>query len=113
MPGYLIDANLPSRFSLWNAPGFDMVANHDDAWTDQQVWEHARTHDQTIVTKDADFLERMLMSSPPPRVVLLKVGNLRIGELREFLIAQWPRIDALSRSHKLLIVRPDMIEAVA
>ena len=112
MARFLIDANLPSRFSVWNSPDFDLVAAHDDAWPDSQVWEYAKEHGLTIVTKDADFSERMMLASPPPRVVLLKIGNMRIGELRDFLLRSWPRIDELSQVYKLLIVRTDVIEGI-
>lgn len=112
MARFLIDANLPSRFSVWNHSDFDLVVNHDAAWSDSQVWDYAREHNLVIVTKDADFSERILLSLPPPRVVLLKVGNMRLAELRDFLLRSWSRIDELSRVYKLLIVRVDVIEGI-
>lgn len=112
MAQFLIDANLPSRLVLWNHPDFELVVNHCDSWPDSVVWEYARVHNLTIVTKDADFSERIMLSEPPPRVVLLKVGNLRLGQLREFLIKTWPQIALLSPNYKLLLVKQDVIEGI-
>ncbi|HQV24068.1 MAG TPA: DUF5615 family PIN-like protein [Agitococcus sp.] len=112
MARFLIDANLPNRLSLWNHSDFELVANHDDSWPDSMVWDYARVNALTIVTKDADFSERMMLSEPPPRVVLLKIGNLRLAQLREFLLNTWPQIDELSTHYKLLIVKLDVIEGV-
>jgi predicted nuclease of predicted toxin-antitoxin system len=39
----------------------------------------------TIVTKDADFYDRIILSEPPPRVIYLQIGNMRIRELFVFL----------------------------
>jgi predicted nuclease of predicted toxin-antitoxin system len=110
---FLIDANLPNRFVLWRGPDFELVANHDDAWTDTMVWEFARANCLTIVTKDADFTDRIMSSDPPPRVIHLRVGNMRLAELREFLIRIWPQLDQLSDTHKLLIVHRDHVECVS
>lgn len=112
MARFLIDANLPSRLVLWDSPDFELVANHGDDWPDSKVWDYARQHQLTIVTKDADFSERIMLSNPSPRVVLLKVGSLRLAELRAFLLKVWPQIDQLSSQYKLLIVKVDTIEGV-
>ncbi len=41
-----------------------------------------------IVTKDADFIDRMLaLDAPPPWLVRLHCGNLRARPMREFLEA--------------------------
>ncbi len=113
MARFLIDANLPNRLALWRNPDFELVANHDDAWPDAVVWEYARIHNLTIVTKDADFTDRIMSSTPPPRVIHLRIGNLRLAELRAFLLRVWPQLDELSTRHKLLIVHAEHIECVS
>lgn len=112
MARYLIDANLPQRLALWRSADFELVADHDEAWPDSVVWEYAREHDLVIVTKDADFRDRIMSSNPPPRVIHIRVGNLRLSALRAFLIRVWPQLDQLSQRHKLLIVRATQIECV-
>jgi predicted nuclease of predicted toxin-antitoxin system len=112
MARYLVDANLPRRLALWQGPDFDWVADHDDTWPDSKVWEYARQRDLIIVTKDADFSDRAMLSSPPPRIVHLRVGNMRLGALREFLIRVWPLVAEKAPSHKLLVVHRDSISGI-
>ena len=76
------------------------------------MWDHARANNLTIVTKDADFSDRIMSSTPPPRVIHLRVGNMRLAELRDFLLRVWPQLDELSAWHKLLIVHEREIECV-
>jgi predicted nuclease of predicted toxin-antitoxin system len=111
--GYLVDENLPTRLRF--VPSLPLI--HATALgpqpTDSEVWEHARINDLVIVTKDADFSHRILTTAPPPRVVHLRFGNLRRSEFHELLARVWPRIEALSHTHKLVNVEHDRIVAVA
>ena len=79
---------------------------------DASVWEHAQKHELVIVTKDADFSDRILISQPPPWVVHLRIGNLRRTDFHAFLARVWPQVEALLPAHKLVNVYADRIEAV-
>lgn len=113
MPRFLIDANLPCRFDIWRGPGFQHVYDLNDAWSDSEVWRYAREHDLVIVSKDADFSDRIMLSTPPPRVVHLRIGNMRMRELDAFVRRVWPRVVELVQTHKLVIVHERLIECVA
>lgn len=78
MPKYLIDANLPYHFSLWEGDEYVHVKGIDDQWSDTQIWNYARERDLTIITKDADFSDRNLLVGPPPRVIHIRLGNMRM-----------------------------------
>jgi predicted nuclease of predicted toxin-antitoxin system len=110
--GYLVDANLPYRFSIWHGDDYQHTYDLDESWEDIDLWQYARDHDLTIVTKDADFSDWILLSEPPPRVIHLRVGNMRIRDFHRFISAIWPKIIALSATHKLVSVYPDRIESV-
>ena len=56
MPKYLIDVNLPYRFSLWNSEDFIHQTNIDDEWTDEQIWEYAKENNPTIKASIKNFL---------------------------------------------------------
>jgi len=112
VPRYLIDANLPYRFGLWR--GADYIHVHDlgEDWPDQQIWSYAREHHLTIVTKDADFSDLSLLDKAPPRVVQLRIGNLRLKALHVFLNRIWPEIEDMLVTHKLVLVYLDRIEGL-
>jgi len=112
MPRFLIDVNLPYRFSLW--AGDDCVHMRDigETWTDTWIWQYARERDMVIVSKDTDFSDRAMISGPPPRVVHLRLGNMRMRDFHALISRLWPSIVALSVANRLIRVYQDRIEAV-
>jgi predicted nuclease of predicted toxin-antitoxin system len=42
---------------------------------DSAVWEWAKQHGFTIVSKDADFHQRAIVFGHPPKFIWLRVGN--------------------------------------
>jgi len=111
--GYLLDENLPSRLRFVPRLPVTHATELGPQPTDQQVWDYARIHDPVVVTKDADFSNRILVSTPPPRVIHVRVGNLRRQEFHALLAKVWPRIESLGELYKLVNVYPDYIEVVA
>jgi len=113
MNGFLFDSNLPSLIQF--TPAFPVIHARSlgDNPTDTDLWEHARLHDLAIVSKDADFSNRIIVQSPPPRVVHLRFGNLRRREFHRLLARVWPRVEFLIQGHKLVNVYQDRIEAVS
>ena len=59
------------------------------AATDQQIFEAARLASAVIVTKDHDFALIQHRQGPPPRVVLITIGNCTNSELRVALGRSW------------------------
>ena len=112
MKGLLLDQNLPSRLQF--APGFPLVSLSDlgPNPTDTQLWDFARQRRLGIVSKDADFSQRIIASTPPPWVVHLRFGNLRRSEFHIRLARAWPQVEALLKTHKLVNVYLDRVEGV-
>ncbi|MEX1258803.1 MAG: DUF5615 family PIN-like protein [Gemmatimonadota bacterium] len=42
---------------------------------DAALWDYARDHDLTIVSKDSDFHQVSFLRGPPPKVVWIRRGN--------------------------------------
>jgi predicted nuclease of predicted toxin-antitoxin system len=80
--------------------------------SDSQIWNFAREHDLVIVSKDADFSDRIIVSSPPPRVLHLRLGNLRGIEYHALLARRWPQIESLLKTKKLVNVYIDHLEGI-
>lgn len=112
MPRYLIDANLPHLFTLWSGPDFLHVQDLGADWSDRRVWNYALKHRLTIVTKDADFSDRVMFHGAPPKVIHIRLGNLKMRELHAVLTRAWPEIVALAAEHKLVRVFLDRIEFI-
>jgi predicted nuclease of predicted toxin-antitoxin system len=77
----LLDANLSWRLTAAlsehfaecvhvNKTGLPMPAKDID------IWNYAAANGYTIVTQDSDFLNLFEMKGFPPKIILLRVGNI-------------------------------------
>ncbi|MEO5959071.1 MAG: DUF5615 family PIN-like protein [Opitutaceae bacterium] len=82
MKDWLLDQNLPARLGFTPTLPVVSAASLGRNPTDSQLWDHAREHELAIITKDADFSGRIILQTPPPWVVHLRFGNLRLGKFR-------------------------------
>lgn len=53
--------------------------------SDEAVWNYAKTHGFTIVSKDADFQQRSLLFGAPPKFIWLRIGNCSVADSAEIL----------------------------
>ncbi|CAN5334724.1 hypothetical protein BH20ACI1_BH20ACI1_03450 [soil metagenome] len=112
MKKYLIDANLPSKIKIWQSEEFEFVTNINDEWSDSEIWNYAKANNLTIVTKDANFSHRSMVSSSPPKVIHIKIGNLKLRDFESAVNKVWEKAEKLSENHKLVNVFLDRIEAI-
>lgn len=112
MKGFLFDENLPRKIHF--SPGLPVIsiAEVGDSPTDSEVWEFARKGELVIVSKDADFSDRIIIRQPPPRVVHLRFGNLRKKNFHALLARVWPQVETLLKSHKLVNVYANRLEGI-
>lgn len=54
---------------------------------DESVWDYAGAHGLVIVSKDDDFRQRALLLGPPPKVVIVALGNCTTDEVEQTLRA--------------------------
>ncbi len=112
MTSYLIDVNLPRYFSLWEGRNYKFVADIDPTWTDSHIWDHAGANDFTIVSKDADFSDRVLVGVDTPPVIHIRTGNMKMRDFHTFLTGIWDGVCDLSETHRLVQVYRDRIETI-
>lgn len=112
MPSYLIDVNLPTKFSLWYSEDFIFVKDIDPFLADSDIWEYAKIHHLTIVTKDRDFYARILLSEPPPRVIHIRFGNLKMNDFYRLMTQAWEMTTQLIQTHKLVLVYKNQVEGI-
>ena len=108
----LIDENLPEDIACWKTAGFIHAKTLGTKVSDGEIWNFARENSLTIVSKDTDFSNRILVSSPPPRVVHMRIGNMRFHALDVFISKYWEEILRVSETHKLVNVYLDSIEGI-
>jgi len=85
----LLDQNLSHRLVESLADLYSQV-NHVRSVglsraVDGDVWDYARAHGYTIVTKDGDFSGRAFLFGPLPKVVWIQLGNCPTDEVARLL----------------------------
>jgi predicted nuclease of predicted toxin-antitoxin system len=95
---FLIDAQLPPTLAHWiTSQGHQAAAVRDLGLRDSPdsaIWNHARSADAIIVTKDEDFAQLAAVRPPPPRVLWIRLGNTTNANLVKVLEANWPDLIA-------------------
>ena len=109
---FLVDVNLPYYFSLWHSKEFIHQSDIDESWSDTQIWSYAKEHNLIIITKYTDFYEYIMISDSPPKVIHLRIGNMRLKEFHQFLNEIWEEVREMILINKLVTVYPDRIECL-
>jgi predicted nuclease of predicted toxin-antitoxin system len=52
---------------------------------DAVIWDYAKLHGFTIVSKDSDFQQRSLLYGSPPKFIWLRVGNCPVKTIEDLL----------------------------
>jgi len=85
MSRLLIDENLP--FTLVRLLDADCLHASEIApqASDSLLWKTARQNNWVVLTRDTDFFDRLLVHGAPPKVVWVRLGNIRKNALIELL----------------------------
>lgn len=86
----LLDENLSRRlipFLLNDYPGSSQVALLGmERAGDREIWEFAKQHDFTIVTRDSDYYDFSTLYGQPPKTIWLRTGNQSQSETLSALL---------------------------
>ena len=110
MKGIPLDENVPDSLSLSTSLPVRHVSEFGPSLTDSEVWAVAKREHLVIVSKDGDFRHRILLASPPPWIVHLRLGNLRYDAFCSKVALVWSQIEAEIPGAKLITVFNDRIE---
>ena len=53
--------------------------------TDDAIWNYAREHEYTIVSRDADFSELSVLRGFPPKVIWIRSGNCTTSDIEKLI----------------------------
>ncbi len=85
MHEFIIDANLPFRISKWQTDQFEHVLN---------------------------IRLKQIMQGIPPKVIHIKLGNLKLKEFEKLIETCWAEAAQLIKNHSLVNIFCDTIEAM-
>lgn len=112
MPKFLIDINLPYYFALWNSPEFIHQKDLNSKCSDEEIWTYAKNNNLTIITKDVDFSNKIMLNFPPPKVIHIRFGNLKMKPFFVVITKLRTNILEINNDHKLVNVFIDRIEGI-
>ncbi len=77
----LVDAQLPKRFCGWlTDAGHDAVHTLDlpqgNRTTDNEILDFAEREQRIVVSKDDDFVQSLLITGRPAKLLLVSTGNM-------------------------------------
>lgn len=104
---FLVDAHLPpSLCRVLKERGHDTIHTsslpHGNATQDAEVRTVAAAEGRVLVTKDIDFFDELILKGAPPKLVLVRCGNLRKNDLLELFLAELDTIVSGLRDNDLI-----------
>lgn len=94
---FIVDTQLPPLLAkFFTEKQCDAVHTSDfpdgHLLQDSQIVSIAITENRIVVTKDSDFLDNYLLKGVPPKVLLLKLGNIHNRDLLHTIELYFPQI---------------------
>ena len=94
---FLIDAHLPKRLSVFlKQTGHDAIHTRDlpsgNRTKDSEIIRISLEEGRAVITKDADFVETIILKSQPWKLLLVSTGNITNSELESLFSANLEKI---------------------
>jgi len=109
---FILDAHLPESIREF-FPEHDVVhtSSLDDGnkTADGYINDYTIREQRILITKDTDFYYSFIASRKPYKLVLVKLGNMRLGALREYFRRNSNIIVEQLTDHSFLILEPTRI----
>ena len=109
---YLVDVNLPKKFSFFNSEEFLHVVDIDPCWSDKEIWNYALENNLVLLTKDSDFYLKSINGKPLPKIIYFKLGNMTVKQLHEYFNINWDKLKTFISKYFLVIAYSDKIQVM-
>jgi len=111
---FIIDAHLPKSIckeleSLSHEAIHTKDLELGNRTPDDKINEMAIKLNACVISKDEDFYRSFLLHRIPPKLVMVKVGNMRLKGLLELFKNALPQILDILSSHDLIELHNDKI----
>jgi predicted nuclease of predicted toxin-antitoxin system len=107
---FLVDANLPRKFTWFSTNDFLFAHDWGDGFSDKEIWDYALKNDLIILTRDSDYFYWMLQAKIAPKVIYFKLQQQGRKELEEYFTLYWAQICTLIQSHKMVIANINSLD---
>lgn len=109
---FIVDAQLPASLAVIFA-GHDLIHTKDlllgNKTNDNEINALSVKEERVVITKDSDFYYSYIASRRPYKLILVKLGNTRINELKDYFRLNASKILELITNNSFLILEKDRI----
>lgn len=111
---YLIDAQLPKRLSLFMQDlGYDTIHTLDltdkNNTKDSDLNLISLNQQRVVVSKDSDFIDSLLISEKPYKLLHISTGNISNNDLLNIFDVNVTKIDEIFNIHRYIELTPKTI----
>ncbi len=111
---FIIDAHLPKSIcKYFKALGHGALHTSDlpfgNATSDDWILEEAVRRDAVVISKDSDFFHSFLLHRKPSKLIMVKVGNLKLRDLKHLFEVQAETLALMLTDHDLIEIHPDQL----
>jgi predicted nuclease of predicted toxin-antitoxin system len=104
---FIVDAQLPKSLSdFLCGKGYDSIHTFDlpnkNKTTDTQIISISITENRIVISKDNDFLESLLLTGQPKKLIFVKTGNIQNADLISIFDSQIVMISTLLIDNSLV-----------
>ncbi|WP_428656314.1 DUF5615 family PIN-like protein [Runella sp.] len=112
---FLIDAQLPPVLKfVFISNGYEAYHTldlpHKNDTSDKEILELIARENYVLITKDKDFYNSFVLKHQPQKLILVRVGNIRIKELKAVFENNIDKLLHLLNYKDLVIVGIDKID---
>jgi predicted nuclease of predicted toxin-antitoxin system len=111
----LIDAQLPKSLKQY-FPGENVIhtseLDNGSKTKDSTINDFSISNKYVVISKDSDFYYSYITGQRPYKLVYVKLGNMRIKELKEYFFRNADSILSLLKTHSFLILEHDKIRVL-
>jgi len=113
---FVVDAHLPKQMvRLLRTLGHEAIHTHEmadgNASSDEAILQEAGAHG-IVISKDVDFYHSFLVQGKPSKLILVKVGNMRLRAVMELFSKNLDALIDLMKQHDLVELHADKIIVV-
>lgn len=109
---FFIDAHLPQALVSFFSE-HDVVHSTElpegNLTSDKTINALSIAEQRIVITKDSDFYYSYLAVKEPYKLVLVKLGNMRLKDLKKYFEQNAPQIITLMQESSFIILEPEKI----
>jgi predicted nuclease of predicted toxin-antitoxin system len=109
----LIDAQLPLAIADFfiDCDVFHTSSLKEGNFTTDAVINNISVAEQRVlITKDVDFYYSYIATGKPYKLILLKLGNMRLFELKDYFKKNADKVIELMHTHSFIVLNKDHIK---